>query len=253
MKLIAEVAYDPAVPARKLDFFFPEDNTSAPLILMIHGGGWISGDKSMYHEEAVWYTRQGYAAACIGYRLAPLHPFPAAIADIQAALKFCRENQNNLPYDKNVIVTIGNSAGAHLSCMAGLLDRNIETGESIQPANGFIAIAPITDIRNPDETQYPIAMSFLEQFMGSSHFEKPEDYVLASPIVHVSENSPPSLIVHGDQDDIVPITQSEMLYNALCQAGAASELHILPNEGHAYTLEAWTQIRELALDFLKTI
>lgn len=253
MEICADLKYDTKNPARIFDLFFQKENITLPLIIMIHGGGWISGDKSMYHDEATWFVKRGFAVACVAYRLAPLHPFPDAISDIQAMVKFAKENPGNLPFDSNQVIAMGNSAGGHLACMAGLLDHDLLSGEASPRTDGFISIAPITDIRNPNESQFPIAMSFLEQFMGKTHHESPEDYALASPITHADKNAPPSLIIHGDADDIVPFEQSKLLYEKLCQSGSPSELHILPNEGHSYTLPAWHQIRELSLDYLRTL
>lgn len=251
MTVRADLSYDTTLNERRFDLFIPDAVDRPTLIVMIHGGGWISGTRSDYHDEAVWFCERGYACACVGYRLAPLSTFPAAVADIQTFLDFV--SRGGLEINVGPVVTLGNSAGGHLAAMAGLAPTNLETGLATRRSDGFVSIAPITDVRNPTESQYPIAMSFLEQFMGATHYERADIYEQASPVCFVEESSPPSLIVHGDADDVVPCDQSRSLYASLCQAGASSELHILPRQGHSFTLDAWSHIRGLTLDFLSTL
>ncbi len=252
MKLIRDVAYDTSVRGRQLDIFLPETQVAAPLILLIHGGGWISGDKSTFHDSAEWFVARGLAAACVSYRLAPLNPYPAAIDDVLAAVSFLRANAKEYNIDPNQIVAMGNSAGGHLACMAGL-KQTFSNGEPAQNVNGVVSICAITDIRSPHESQYPVAFSFLDQFMVSSVQEAPENYLDASPITHVSESSPPFLIFHGSHDDIVPPEQSKQLYDALCQAGISAELQILDREGHAFLFSTWSKILDQAAEFAQTL
>lgn len=252
MKVIRDVAYDTVVRGRQLDIFLPETKAAAPLVVLIHGGGWISGDRTTFHDSAEWFVQQGIAAACVGYRLAPLNPYPAAIDDVLQSIGFLRDHASEYNVDPNQIVSMGNSAGGHLACMAGL-KQTFSNGEPAQNANGVISICSITDIRNPHESQYPVAFSFLDQFMVKSVHEAPEMYVEASPITHVSEKAPPFLIFHGSHDDIVPPEQSKQLYDALCQAGVSADLQILDREGHAFLFSSWSKILEQAAEFAQTL
>ncbi|MFM9871961.1 MAG: alpha/beta hydrolase [Fimbriimonadaceae bacterium] len=235
-----------------LDLFVPEGTGPNPTLLLIHGGGWISGEKETFHDEARYFASQGIASACIGYRLAPLNPFPAASDDVLHAVAFLRKNAKQYNLDPNTLVSFGNSAGGHLSCIAGL-QRTLSNGDPAENVNASVAICPITDIRNPDQTQYPISMSFLEQFMDCSFAESPEKYSVASPMTHIHEKAPPFLIFHGEADDIVPPEQSKNLYINLQQAGVSAELHILEGEGHSFTMNSWLQIREQTLEFVQTL
>lgn len=219
---------------------------------MLHGGGWISGNKCDFHDEAEYFVSQGIACACVGYRLAPLHPFPAACDDVLNAVQFLRSNATELNIDPECIVAFGNSAGGHLSCIAGL-QKTLSNSDPAQNANAVVSICAITDIREPDKNHYPISMTFLEQFMGSTYSESPELYSAASPITHIHESAPPFLIFHGNADDIVPPEQSKSLYVHLCQAGIPAELHILEGEGHSFTMTSWLKIREQTLEFVRTL
>jgi acetyl esterase/lipase len=252
VKIHPNVAYSPSTKGALLDIFTPEGNDPSPTLIMLHGGGWISGDKSSFHDEASFFASQGIACACVAYRLAPLHPFPAACDDVLAATKFLRDNAKEFNLDPKRLIAFGNSAGGHLSCIAGLQQHDSK-GNPTENVDGVITICPITDIRNPNETQYPISMSFLEQFMDCSYSQFPDKYANASPITHIHENAPPFLIFHGDSDDIVPPEQSKSLYVHLCQAGIPAEYHSLPEEGHSFTMESWLHIRELSLEFVRTL
>ena len=240
-------SYDPALRARQFDLFRPQGQARAAL-LMFHGGGWISGDRRDYRDEAHWYAQQGVAALCIGYRLAPLHPFPAAIDDVLAAVRYVRESAADLNLEGCPLVGFGNSAGGHLAAMVGHPPAG-----TLAQVDATVAICPITDLQQPSETHFPIALSFLEQFMGGSFSERPEAYAQASPMVHVREGGAPTLLIHGTQDEIVPVDQSRRFADALSSAGIPVELHLLEGEGHSFSWNAWSQIRELTLDFVDTL
>lgn len=239
------------------DFFRPNHDDVLPLVVFTHGGGWISGDKTHFHEEAFFLCDNGFACACISYRLAPLHPFPAAVEDSQNFIRFARANAEKLMIDPNRIAAMGSSAGGHLAAMLGLCDELIgadhhpEWTKFSPKVNAVVDFSGITDLTAPREQHLPIAWSFLEQFMGAP-FEDNEDlYQKASPIFHVSKTDAPFLIVHGDMDDVVPIDQSVRLQQALSAVGVSSELVVLPGEGHGFSLEVWDEVRQIYLGFLK--
>lgn len=247
------LSYDPALRARQFDFMRPEGNATVPLVVLIHGGGWISGDRSTFESELPYFVEQGLACATISYRLAPLYPFPAAVSDVLACIRYARQNAAELGIDPNGIIAMGNSAGGHLACMAGLCTHDPATGDPAEQANGVVSVCAITDLRDPDTNHFPIAASFLEQFMGGWYGGAEEKWALASPMSHIHEGAPPFLIFHGTEDSIVPSAQSQSLYASLCQAGVPAELHILEGEEHGFTYEAWMKMREMAAEFARTV
>jgi len=239
--------------ARVFDFFRPDSEDIVPMIVLIHGGGWISGEKTIFRDEAVWLAQQGYAAACVGYRLAPLSPFPAAVQDIQAFVRFARENHADFSIDPDRIIAFGNSAGGHLAAMSGVCALELDTDKPAERPNGVVSICAISDLRNYEDVHFPLAFSFLEQFMGGPERADPERFAQASPVFHVAEGAPPFVIVHGTDDEVVPVEQSRELYSALCSVGVPAQLHEFAGEGHSYTYEAWLRIRELTLEMLETL
>ena len=208
----------------------------------------------MYSDEAAWIAEQGFAAAVIDYRLAPLYPFPAAVQDTQSFMRYARENSNVLKIDPARIAAFGNSAGGHLACMLGLCDDTfgIESDTS-HKVNAVIDVCGLTDMRDPGETQYDISFSFIEQFLGGMYAGNEDKYAAASPLAHIDESDCPFFIAHGMMDDVVPPTQSSKLHEALTANGVKSTLLELPHDGHSFTYESWDKIREGYIAFLKEV
>ncbi len=243
-----QVYAEPGTPLR-FDLIRPESDDLLPLVVLIHGGGWISGDKSDMREVAISLAEKGFAVACPQYRLAPLHVFPAAVEDIQTFIRFARNSSIEWGLDPNKIASLGNSAGGHLALMAGLTDTT-EDGVSSR-VNAVIDICGITDITVEGIRDNPISIQFLEQFMGGGFMDSEERWAAASPIKTIAHGCPPIMIAHGDEDDIVPISQSEALVEELTRCGVPHEYHIFPGEGHSFSYPSWLKIEELYVDFLR--
>jgi acetyl esterase/lipase len=227
------------------DWYTPETPGPHPVVVFWPGGGWISGDRSMYADEVHHWTSQGYAVATPEYRLAPLYTFPAAIDDVNAFFWHLAQNAEEMNIDPRRLVSFGNSAGGHLSLMAALSPGSIVAAA--------VAICPITDIRETDGNDFAIAMSFVEQFMGGLPHEKPDDYAAASPVTLLDNLQCPLLLMHGKQDEIVPVEQSRAFFKASIDDGRLVTLLELEGEGHSFTFEAWLKIRQEATSFLRRV
>ncbi len=164
-------------------------------------------------------SRAGVAAFSIDYRLAPAHPFPAAVEDVVAITHWVRAHAPQLAVDPRRIVLIGEGAGAYLVNMA------IARGA---PATAAISIAGWSDFRNQ-----PITPS-LAAVLAATAIEA------ASPAMHLSGKEPPFLLIHGDRDETVPLTQSLHLQSALQTARVPCSLLIIEGGGHNPL--AWEQL-----------
>ncbi|MCW5943215.1 MAG: alpha/beta hydrolase [Fimbriimonadaceae bacterium] len=244
----SRLAYESGGVRLPFDLFRPETDDVRPLVVCLHGGGWISGDPSDMREVALGLAAAGYVAAAPAYRLAPLHPFPAAVQDVHTFLATIRHMADELRFDPNKVATLGNSAGGHLSAMCGAT-----TVEPAYRANAVVAICPITDVCDPRASHYPICWSFLEQFMARPFEGNQDFYRSASPVYQVGPDSPPYLIVHGEADDVVPPEQSERLEAALKRVGVCAHRVSLPGEGHSFTYGGWAAIERGYLAFLKEV
>jgi acetyl esterase/lipase len=226
------------------DLFRPQGDATLPLVVCVHGGGWISGDKCDMHELARILVKNGFATACVQYRLAPLHPFPAPVEDVRAFVRHAREHAGPLGIDPGRIASLGISAGGHLAQMIGV-------GPDESRVNAVVNICGISDVTDPRAKHYPISWSFLDQFMGGLPFEGNEEaFRAASPVHQVDEGAAPALLIHGEDDDIVPVEQSRTLADALRQRNVPVRLEVFPGEGHGFSLDAWPRIEALSLEFL---
>src|SRR5688572_1732327 len=179
-----------------------------PCIVVIHGGGWAQGDRTN-HDDATWnFAGQGYVSATIGYRLAPKHPFPAQVHDVKAAIRYLRAHADTHGLDPNRIAAVGFSAGAHLSMMLGVTDKDdglegeggwADRSSAVQAVVAFFGPTDLTATDLPEITK-PIVSGFI----GGTLEEKREEYKQASPITYVDEGDAPTLLIQGTKDVLVP-------------------------------------------------
>ena len=233
------------------DLFRPAGDGPFPLVVFIHGGGWISGDRTDYRDEALWLAPQGYACACIDYRLAPLYPYPTPVADCQRFFTFVAANAGSLGIDSEDMTVFGNSAGGHLALMCGLSATVAGTSEPAVRPQSVVAVCAISDLRVPAESNLPLSFTFLEQFMDGGYEDREEAWAAASPVCHLEDARGRFLVVHGTEDDVVPIAQSRSLVQRLSGQGSDVEFVELQGEGHSFSWEGWSTIRQEALNFLK--
>ncbi len=229
---------------QRFDLFCPDSDGPLPLLVFLHGGGWVSGSKEDYRDEALWAARQGFACACVGYRLAPLYPFPTPVADVQRFFRYVQGEAGALGVDPSKVLAVGNSAGGHLALMAGLCPELLDgDGGPAARATATVAICPITDLRDPFETHLPVGHAFLEQFLGVPLAEAGESLGAASPAAYASHAVGPVTLLHGTEDDIVPFDQSVRLAREFERLGRPHHFVALEGEAHSFTLPAWEVVR----------
>jgi acetyl esterase/lipase len=220
----------------KLDVTLPRGTPPPggwPVLLAIHGGGWRRYDKAEYGPRiAKGFVRHGYAVVAPNYVLsAPgFSTWPLNLEDIQSAVRWVRENATELGLNPNQIVAIGESAGANLAALAGTDPGPAVPGEVSDKVNAVIAFSTPTDLTELD-FESPLAAIAVNQFLGGTPSQVPQNYADASPIDHVSASDPPMLLVHGLQDPLIPVSQARQMAAALTAAGVRNQL-ILVNGGH---------------------
>ncbi len=213
----------------------PQSGSDRPGILLIHGGGWTTGDRSQLHGYGILLGRVGYVCVAPEYRLSGESKWPAQIHDAKAALRWMRANAARLGIDPNKIAVSGNSAGAHLSLMlAGTQNMPEFEGEggnagvstSVAASVGFYA--PTQLYANADA---PLRDELRFLFGKDA---APEVARKASPIEYASADFPPTLLITGNKDELVPDEASFRMYRRLIDAGAHCELHVYADAPHAF-------------------
>lgn len=230
----------------KLDLYQPADEGKSdaalrPAIIFVHGGAWKGGNREIYHYYCVKLAEQGYVVATVSYRLSDVAPFPAAVQDVKCAVRWLRANAQRLHVDPNRIAMAGGSAGGHLSMMAGYVTDQPElegTGGHPEVSSRIQAVVNLygpTDLTTDFARDNDVVVKFLG---GESYADDPDLYAQASPITHVSADDPPTLILHGSIDTVVPISQAELLVDKLKAAGVPYEYDRVEGWPHTMDLEA---------------
>ena len=219
------------------DLFLPPEGTeNGAAIVFVHGGGWREGDKSQLRGYGILLARHGFVCLCTAYRLSHEALWPAQIQDVKCAIRYMRTHADDLKIDPNRIGVSGNSAGGHLSLMAGLSvyesDFEGKTGnnEVNSKVKAICAIYPPAQIRKFDNTD-PIIDAY-KALMGKD--ARQEDYDKASPLLQIQADFPPTMLIHGSADSVVNLADSTDLYKKLTEKGVPSELHIYSEEEHAF-------------------
>ncbi|NNJ24720.1 Acetyl esterase [Planctomycetes bacterium LzC2] len=226
----------------EMDLFRPKDAWGArPAIVCVHGGGWANGSRANHAPLAQALAARGYVTATISYRLSGEAPFPAAIHDCKAAVRFLRANAGRYGIDPDRIGAIGLSAGGHL---AALLATSGEDGE-LAGADGLaghsdaiqvaVAMGAQTDLLSErvaavsaDEKRGGI----WRQFLGGSQAEARGRYRLASPLERLDADDPPVLFITGERDD--PSTRADRFRARAAELGIETDLVVLDGAPHPF-------------------
>jgi acetyl esterase/lipase len=220
----------------KADIYFAQ-NTSrpVPLLIFIHGGTWSSGSKDggMGFDGMTVLTNWGYTLASIDYRLAPQYKMPAMIEDAKCAVRSFRAHAAEYGIDPDKIAVIGASAGGHLAAMLGTTDQS--AGFDVGEYQGYSSqVQAVVDMAGPSDLRKPFTSDsgqVADQVFGTRNPADPR-FAAASPVTWVSPGDAPFLIIHGDEDQRVPLAQSQELYRALVAAGLDARLIVVKNAGH---------------------
>lgn len=213
-----------------MDVYFPESGGPWPALVYVHGGSWMHGDKSEAAMVANRMASQGYLVVSINYRLYPTGRFPAMIEDVKCAIRSLRANAAQYNLDPDRIAAIGPSAGGHLVSLLGTSDTSAgwDVGDYLDQSSrvqAVIAIAPVTDLTR----NFPSADIEAMRQVGFG-----EDNILqASPVTHVTPDDPPFLLIHGEQDTVVPYEQSQLMYERLVEMNVPAQLITVQNAGHS--------------------
>jgi len=247
VRVLRDLEYIPGGHERnKLDLYLPQQDGGQkqkvgrlPLIIWVHGGAWMGGDKK--DCPAVRFVHKGYAVASINYRLSQHATFPAQIEDCKAAVRFLRANADKYNLDPKRFGAWGASAGGHLVALLGTTSdvKEFDKGENLNVPSRVQAVCDYfgpTDFLKigefPSTIKHYDANSPESKLIGGAVLENKEACRRANPITYVTRDDPPFLIVHGDTDPLVPHNQSELLYDALQKVKVEAKLHIVKGGGH---------------------
>jgi alpha-L-fucosidase 2 len=221
-QVTADIEYSaPGGERLKLDAHIPEGKGPFPAVILVHGGGWTNGHKTVNFVTDLFPVLDGSGMAwfTIDYRLAPKHPYPAARLDVEAAVQWVKKNAKQYRVNPRKIALMGESAGGHLVNLVG--------------AKNDVGVAAVVCFYGPYDME-----SFAKKFEGKpatggmKTFFRIDEYNdaakrklrEASPSTYVNRKTPPFLLIHGTRDAAVPYEQAQLHRDAFRKRGIPVEL-----------------------------
>lgn len=227
------------------DVFYPKKKKRRPAIMMIHGGGWRSGTRSMEIPLAQKLAAKGYVTFCVDYRMSTEALYPAAIYDVKAAVRWIKSKAALYGVDTNKIAVLGCSAGGQLATLLGTTNNNPEFEDAACNATQTATVAAIIDVdgtlafihpESGEGADKPGKPSAATLWLGASATEKPELWQKVAALNHTGAHTPPILFInssiprmHAGRNDMIAILNKYNIYN---------EVHTFDDAPHPFWLLA---------------
>ena len=211
-----------------LDVYLPSGGAPHPAVVVVHGGAWVSGDKSLWAAEGQRLAGEGFAAFVANYRLAPPGgnwPSPAALDDLRAAVAWIRANAACYGVDPGRVGALGGSAGGNLAMLLG-------TGTP----SGGPAVSAVVAWSGPTDLVELSGGGIIPSYIGCGYSTCPDRWQAASPIYWVSAGDAPTFLANST-DELIPASQAQRMAGALRGAGVPSQLVLVEGSAHSRSLE----------------
>ncbi|MCV9927091.1 alpha/beta hydrolase [Flavobacterium sp. LS1R49] len=205
-----------------LDAFIYKKQKMNPAVIMIHGGGWRSGNKNQMHVLGQEIASKGYSCFTIEYRLSLEAKYPQAIYDVKNAIKFIKDNAQKFHVDPNKIAILGCSSGGQMAALIGTTNGDLafddvqNKSKSTSNVHAIIDIDGILAFKHPESEEGEMAAFWL----NGSYEENPKNWQNASALTHTNKNTPPTLFIdssldrfHAGRDDMIAILNQNNIYN----------------------------------------
>lgn len=261
--------YDASRRDLKMDLIVPKSRTvhpACPAIVWICGGAYRVVNRAVWLPEMMRFARAGYVVASIEYRTSNEANFPAQLIDVKSAVRFLRAHAKEYCVDPGKIFALGESAGGTMASLLGVtgnqkeLDQgdHLDQSSAVQGVVDYYGVVDLSDAsaerdrmsaaaNQSNDVPYFAFEEFLGVGYGKAEAEK------ASAIRYLSENTPPFMILHGTKDTVVPMAQSEKLYDALQKQGVPCEFLVVKDAAHGDDLFYQDEVSDAVLQFLNSI
>lgn len=240
-----------AEPRQKMDIYLPKGRNASSTItvVMIHGGGWVGGDKSEFTPfiDTIRKRLPDWAVININYRLSDgsSNLFPTQERDVKSALEYLYRKRDEYGISDKFVL-MGGSAGGHLALLHAY---KYTTPVKVAAVVDFFGPTDLVDLyENPPSG---LITQLALQAIGGTPAEKPDLYRESSPIHYVTSASPPTIVLQGGADELVPARQSEMLVNKLTEKGVVNQYVFYPEENHGWGAEKMGDSFDKITSFLK--
>lgn len=223
-----------------LDVYYPYQDPPDkgwPAVMMIHGGLWMSGDKSndpvLKFKEALRWG--GYFVVSVNYRLSPEFVFPAHFDDVRCAVRYLRANAELYSLNSERIAALGHSSGGHLAALLGTVDAQdgwAEFGDHLGRSSRVSAVVDLAGVSDPG---LYCTDSVVQQVFAAQNCQDHAVVAAANPATYITPDDPPFLLIHGDRDQGVALEFSTYLERKLLEGGVSAILIRVENAGHSFT------------------
>lgn len=224
----------------KMDIIAPkvrQGHEKCPLIVWFCGGAFRVMDKSVWLPELMYFARKGYIVASVAYRTSNEAVFPEPLIDGKAAIRYLKAHADDYCIDTEKICVMGESAGGTMASLVGLTAGRpeYEKGDylaydsSVQAVIDFYGLVNL-DMEITGEPNDDVPPWILKDYLGVNYTKA--DALKSSAIEYVTENTPPVMILHGEDDLVVPLEQSEAFYEKLQRYGVPSDFYLISGAGH---------------------
>jgi acetyl esterase/lipase len=204
------------------DAFFNKDKKRNPGVIMIHGGGWRSGNKDQMKVLAQEITSKGYSCFAIEYRLSLEAKYPQGVYDVKNAIKFIKDNAKRFHVDPDKIAVLGCSSGGQMAALIGTTNEDLAfedvqyKSKSSSKVHAIIDVDGILAFKHPESQEAEMAAFWLK----GTYDENPENWKQASALSHANKNTPPILFInssfdrfHAGRDDMIAILDQNKIYS----------------------------------------
>jgi acetyl esterase/lipase len=245
VEVLRDIPYAPGGVRQQLDIYRPSTipDGGCPVILQIHGGAWMVGDKKQ-QALPLMYTlaTKGYICVACNYRLSPSVGFPTHLLDCKSALCWIKEHGADYGMDTSFVAVTGGSAGGHLAALMGLTGNRAD----LQPDHPDVdtavqACIPFYGVYDflVRHEQHPNRQLYLDFALHRVMYESPEDnpalWELGSPVAQIHEDAPPFMVIHGDLDSLALVAEARVFTRELRKVSRNPVVYLeLPGAEHAF-------------------
>jgi len=276
IQLISNVVYE-QVPMRgyenvamKMDVLKTENKEKLPAIVFVTGGGFINANKDSYIQQRMDLAEAGYVVASINYRVAPTAVFPQPLEDVKAAIRYLKANAAKFNIDPDKIGVLGESAGGYLSAMTGTTNgttqfdkgENLDQNSNVQAVVDIYGLSDLTRVgsdfsqavqnahKSPGATE-ALWVNGSPVFGGKDGgiLVDPEKAKAANPMTYISDQTPPFLLMHGDKDQLVSPSQTDLVYQALVAQGIEATRYVVKGAQHGGIYWVQPEVMQVVIDF----
>ena len=236
--------------------FQTDDDRRYPVIFWFAGGGWMDTDHNVHLPDLVDLAHAGYIVVGVEYRDSNKVQFPGQLEDAKAAVRYLRANADRFQADPNRFVAMGESAGGHLASMLGVTNgrRKFDRGDHFDVSSDVQVAVPFYGVVDPLSAKQGSATNDFDfvyrNLLGAEPEAAPDLDQAANPLTYIDQQTVPFLIFHGTDDKVVPVQDSERLYEQLIANQVPADLYILKGAEHMDVKFLQPQVLKIIEDFL---